>query len=162
MLAWGPAYADDPDFLAVSLGGHDYDDNEEALEVRLEYRSDRRLWIFKPFSGLMLTSESAAYGYGGVLFDVFFGRRIVLTPSFAAGFYHDGAGKDLGHPCRVSLADRERLPVRWSRTARRRPEPHLERRTGRPQPGDQHADGDLRGSLLDLAWALRRASRAVH
>ena len=97
VLAWSPVYADDPDFLAVSLGSYDYDDNEGAAEARLEYRSDRRLWIFKPFSGLMLTGDSAVYGYGGVLVDVFFGRRIVLTPSFAGGLYHDGTGKDLGH-----------------------------------------------------------------
>ena len=59
------------------------------------------MWIFKPFSGLLLTSDSAVYGYGGVLLDVFFGPRIVLTPSFAAGLYHGGAGKDLGHAVEI-------------------------------------------------------------
>jgi len=97
VLAWSPVYADDPDFLAVSLGAYDYDDNEGAAEARLEYRSDLRLWIFKPFSGLMFTGDSAVYGYGGMLVDVFFGRHIVFTPSFAAGLYHDGGGKNLGH-----------------------------------------------------------------
>ena len=96
LLLVSPARADDPDFLAFSLGGFDVNDNEEEAEVRLEYRSDIRLWFFKPFSGLAITSDSAVYGYGGVLVDVFFGRRLVASPSFAVGLYHDGAGMDLG------------------------------------------------------------------
>ena len=28
---------------------------------------------------------------------MFLGRRIVLTPSFAPGYYHEGSGLDLGH-----------------------------------------------------------------
>lgn len=93
-----PALAgEDPAFLALGAGFFDINDNEEAAEFRIEYRSARRLWIFKPFGGLMATSDAAVYGYGGILLDVFFGRRWVLTPSFAAGLYEDGGGKDLGH-----------------------------------------------------------------
>ena len=117
-----PARADDPDFLSFSLGGYDINDDEDAVEARLEYRSDIHLWIFKPFSGVMLTSESAAYGYGGILLDLYFGRRLVATPSFAAGLYHNGAGKDLGHSVefrsQIELAhrlnNRARLAVSFS------------------------------------------------
>ena len=45
----------------------------------------------------MGTTDSAFYGFGGVLVDVFFGKRWVLTPSFAAGYYDNGDGVDLGH-----------------------------------------------------------------
>ncbi len=93
-----PALAgEDPPFLALGVGFFDINDNEEAAEFRIEYRSARRLWIFKPFGGLMASSDAAIYGYGGILLDVFFGRRWVLTPSFAGGLYEDGSGKDLGH-----------------------------------------------------------------
>ncbi len=93
-----PALAgEDPPFLALGVGFFDINDNEEAAEFRIEYRSARRLWIFKPFGGLMATSDAAVYGYGGILLDLFFGRRWVLTPSFAGGLYEDGSGKDLGH-----------------------------------------------------------------
>ena len=123
-----PAQADDPDFLSFSLGGYDVNDDEDAVEARLEYRSDIKLWIFKPFSGVMLTSESAAYGYGGILLDLYFGRRLVATPSFAVGLYHNGAGKDLGHAVefrsQIELAyrfnDRSRLAVSFSHTLERR------------------------------------------
>ena len=91
-----PAGADDPDFLAFSIGGFDVNDNETAGEARLEYRSDIKLWFVKPFSGLMVNSDGGVYGYGGFLVDLFFGRRWVVTPSLAAGLYADGSGKDLG------------------------------------------------------------------
>ena len=97
-VAAPPALAgEDPPFLALGAGFFDINDNEEAAEFRIEYRAARRLWIFKPFGGLMATSDAAVYGYGGILLDVFFGRRWVLTPSFAAGLYENGSGKDLGH-----------------------------------------------------------------
>ena len=45
----------------------------------------------------MGTTDSTFYGYGGFLVDVFFGKRWVLTPSLAAGYYDKGNGLDLGH-----------------------------------------------------------------
>jgi hypothetical protein len=97
LLAAQTARADDPDFIAVALGAYDINDNKTAAEGRLEYRSDKRFGPFKPLSGLLLTSDRAAYGYMGVLIDIFLGRRLVLTPSFAPGAYRRGEGKDLGH-----------------------------------------------------------------
>jgi lipid A 3-O-deacylase len=92
------AAAEDPDFLTVAVGSFDLvQDRNQAAEFRAEYRSDRKIWIFKPFIGAMGTTDSAFYGYGGVLVDVFFGKRWVLTPSFAAGYYDQGDGLDLGH-----------------------------------------------------------------
>ena len=44
----------------------------------------------------MITGDTAIYGYGGISLDWVFGN-FILTPSFAAGLYLDGDGKDLGH-----------------------------------------------------------------
>ena len=74
-----------------------YQKKHQAAEFRAEYRLDKKVWIFKPLAGVMGTTDSALYGYGGVLVDVYFGRRWVLTPSFAAGYYEKGDGRDLGH-----------------------------------------------------------------
>ncbi len=95
----GPTAAaeDDPHFLTLAAGYYDINDDQDAAELRAEFRSADKLWIFKPFGGLMGTSDKAFYGYAGFLIDVYFGRRIVLTPSLAAGLYEDGDGKDLGH-----------------------------------------------------------------
>ncbi len=91
------AMAQDPSFLTVGTGIYDVNDNEDAGEIRMEYRSAAKYWLFKPFAGAMVSTDAAFYGYGGVLVDLHFGRRFVLTPSFAAGLYADGDGKDLGH-----------------------------------------------------------------
>ena len=92
------AQADDPDFLVIGGGWYDWNDNEEAIDFRLEYRSDYKLLgVAKPWFGIEATSEQAIYGLGGILVDLFFGRRWVLTPSFGVGVYADGNGKDLGH-----------------------------------------------------------------
>lgn len=92
------AEADDPPFFSFAVGSFDLVLNHnKATEFRAEYRSDKKLWVFKPFGGVMATSDSSFYGFGGVLLDVYFGRRIVFTPSFAGGYYERGDGKDLGH-----------------------------------------------------------------
>ena len=93
----GAARAEDPSFISFSVGAFDIGKDQTSGEGRLEYRSDLKLWIFKPFAGVMGTSDGGAYGYGGVLVDMFFGRRWVATLSFAPGYHAKGDGKDLGH-----------------------------------------------------------------
>jgi lipid A 3-O-deacylase len=87
---------DDPSFLAFSAGYYDINDNKDAFEGRVEYRHGDKLWIFKPVIGVLATHDEAVMGYAGVLVDVYFGRRWVLTPAFTPGLYRKGDGKDLG------------------------------------------------------------------
>jgi len=89
--------AEEPDFLSFSGGVFDLGKDQKAAEGRLEYRSNLKLWIFKPFAGVMGNSDGGAYGYAGGLVDVFLGRRIVTTLSFAPGYYHKGDSKNLGY-----------------------------------------------------------------
>ena len=92
-----PASADDPSFLSVGVGWYDFDKEEDAVDLRVEYRSKTKLLGFaKPWLGFELTSDIAAYAVGGILTDIFFGRRVVVTPSFGVGAYTKGDGKDLG------------------------------------------------------------------
>jgi len=94
-----PALADDPDFLSFSVGAYDWNrQKEEGAEFRLEYRSDYKLWHFKPFGALAVTSTGQYFVGAGVLVDIFLGRRFVLTPSLAPHFYGgESAELDLGH-----------------------------------------------------------------
>ena len=97
-LACAPAQADDPDFITFAGGWFDMNrQKDEAAEFRLEYRSDKKLLLFKPFGGVMATFGGASYYYAGILIDVFLGRRVVATPSFAPGYYARGSGYNLGH-----------------------------------------------------------------
>ena len=92
-----PASAEDPSFISVGVGWFDINDNEDALDLRVEYRSKAKIFdLVKPWVGVEITSDIAAYGVAGILADIFFGRRFVLTPSFGVGVYADGDGKDLG------------------------------------------------------------------
>lgn len=91
-----PAEGGDPAFLAFGIGGFDVNDDETTFQGRVEYRARERFLLFKPMAGAMVTGELGLYGYAGVLADLYFGRRWVLTPSFAAGAYDKGDGKDLG------------------------------------------------------------------
>lgn len=92
------AAEDDPSFLAFGAGYYDVNKQDEAAaDFRLEYRHGGKFWIFKPWAGIEGTSDGAFYGAAGVLIDLYFGRRIVVTPSFGAGYYENGNGKDLGH-----------------------------------------------------------------
>ena len=89
--------ADDPSFLALSAGGFDVNDNETAAEARIEFRWNRKFLGFKPMIGLLGNSKGGIYGYGGINFDVYLGRRWVLMPNFAVGGYRRGASKNLGN-----------------------------------------------------------------
>ncbi len=88
--------ADDPAFWSFSAGWFDINKQKnEAFEGRIEYRDDHKFWIFKPFGGVMATSDRAFHVFAGVLTDFYFGRRWVVTPSFAPGWYHEGDGKKI-------------------------------------------------------------------
>jgi hypothetical protein len=110
---------DDPDFLSLGAGWYDFNDDRDAVDFRVEYRSDlKMLGFLKPWVGFEFTTDRAAYGVAGILTDVYFGRRLVLTPSFGIGAYADGDGKDLGHT--VEFRSQLELGYRfddWSRIA---------------------------------------------
>lgn len=99
MVLWAlPVRAEEPAFLSFGAGYYDLFDDQAAGEARLEYRfgEQHKLWVFTPFVGAAATTDAATYGYAGIGIDVFFGQRWVATPTFAAGIYGNGNGKDLG------------------------------------------------------------------
>lgn len=88
-------------FLGLSLGVYDVLDNEEAADLRAEYRPNVS-FVFKrlkPWAGIEVTSDASLWAGGGFLFDINLGKRFVLTPSIGAGYYAPGhSDKDLGYP----------------------------------------------------------------
>ncbi len=121
--ATGRARAQDPALVSLGLGYYDINrQTNEAVDFRIEYRHGGKLWIFKPWVGIEGTSDGAVYGAAGILVDVFFGRRVVVTGSFGAGYYEEGGGKDLGHELefrsQIEIAyrfdDRSRLGLAFS------------------------------------------------
>ena len=88
---------DDPSFIALGAGAFDILHDGTAGEFRGEFRSGHRLLgLLKPFVGASVTTDGAAFGYGGFGIDVYFGQHWVLTPNVAVGAFGRGSGKDLG------------------------------------------------------------------
>ncbi|MGB0669855.1 MAG: acyloxyacyl hydrolase [Rhodospirillales bacterium] len=91
---------DDPAFLSIGAGYFDFNrQKDQGGEYRLEYRSDLKLWEFKPFLALAGSETGNYFAGAGILIDVYLGRRWVVTPSFAPHYYHGGNKQlDLGYP----------------------------------------------------------------
>jgi hypothetical protein len=91
------AKAQEPGFLTFGAGAFDFlETDNRAAQFELQYRPELKLWIFNPMIGASGTTDGSLYGYAGLSLDIFFGNRLVLRPSLAAGLYHQGNGKDLG------------------------------------------------------------------
>jgi hypothetical protein len=98
LFAAPAAMAEGGDRLLLGVGYYDINDNEDALDVRAEWRSGNDFfWGIAPFVGAEATSDGAVYGLAGIYRDFAVAPQWYVTPSFGAGLYHDGGGKYLGH-----------------------------------------------------------------
>ena len=94
-----PARADDPEFLSVGAGAFDISGDNSAALLSMEYTDKRKwLWALKPMTGFFVNHHGGLSGYAGLALDLYWGRRFVLTPSFAPGIYLKGGSADLGYP----------------------------------------------------------------
>ena len=85
------------------VGNFDFsDDKQKAILVGFQHQNeslnrDTFLGNVSPITGAFVTENSAAYIYTGIEWNLEMGKKIMFTPSFAPGLYHEGDGKDLGH-----------------------------------------------------------------
>ena len=64
---------DDPDFICFSVGAFDFNrKKDEGIESRIEYRSDKKFAIFKPFGAAGYASSGHGFIGMGVLIDLYF------------------------------------------------------------------------------------------
>ena len=91
------AQADDPAFLSFAAGSYDWNrQKDQGVEVRVEYRHDKKiLGPLKPFVAAAVSKNDTTQTFVGVgvLMDIYFGKRFVVTPSFAPHFYNGGNTK---------------------------------------------------------------------
>ena len=78
------------------------DDGKRAYLYGVEHQNenfykDTILGRLTPVTGAMITQDRATYIYTGIETNYSVGR-LNITPSFTPGLYHEGEGKDLGHP----------------------------------------------------------------
>ena len=121
------AEADDPDYLTLSAGWFDLNrQKDQGAEFSLEYRSGKKFWWFKPFVHAAGVSNGMTFLGAGVLIDVYFGRRWVVSPSFVPTLWRGKTSDlDLGHAIefrsRLEVAyrfdDRSRLGMSFSHSS---------------------------------------------
>lgn len=97
----------DQEFIDTDIGPLKIDEGgtrDQAVDLRVEYRFGSSLVpmiedyvTLRPLAAVHVTTDGALYAAGGLAFDFRLGP-VVITPSFAAGLYEKGGGKDLGHP----------------------------------------------------------------
>jgi lipid A 3-O-deacylase len=88
-----------PKLLCVGLGIFDIIHDPHHVLLQFEYRTYfHRCHYARPLIGIFGTEKGSIYVYGGIAFDIFLGKKVVLSPSFAPGLYYKGKGKDLGFP----------------------------------------------------------------
>ena len=90
----------DPSFITVAGGWFDFNrKHDEGAEFRLEYRSNKKIWLFKPFVTSAVASNGMTFVGAGVLVDIYLGPNWVVTPSFAVTWWQSKTKDlDLGHP----------------------------------------------------------------
>lgn len=86
---------------------------EAGVEVRLPWRA---FGVVGPVAGVTVTSTASTFAYSGLALDLPVGSRVRVTPSFAAGLYARGGGKDLNNP--VQFRTGLELAIRISPRAR--------------------------------------------
>ena len=89
--------------LNFYTGNFDFsDDKQSAYLIGFQHQDDNLnrdtfLGNVSPITGGFITENSAAYIYTGIEWNVDMGNKLLFTPSFTPGLYHEGDGKDLGH-----------------------------------------------------------------
>ena len=115
LLICTPAISKGYDVFGVGLFDVKFDGSKtnDAADFRYERRFNKILleigpesyefFNLKPFAGFEITSDSASYFLAGIYLEdnigiLFTGdsSNFIFTPSFGAGYYDDGSGKELG------------------------------------------------------------------
>ncbi len=112
--AWsadGFGLAKDPAYVTFSGGYFDFNRaKDEGGEFSLEYRSDKQLWLFKPFATAAYVTNGMSFVGAGVLIDLQLGDNWIIQPSFAPTWWRGKTDSlDLGYP----LEFRSRLEVAY-------------------------------------------------
>ncbi|ADJ28869.1 acyloxyacyl hydrolase [Nitrosococcus watsonii] len=87
--------ADEPSYLDFGAGAFDIVHSEISAAGYIEYRYGKKLSFIGPVMGIMANTDGGVFGYGGIYTNIKY-RRLVATPFFTVGGYHQGGSKDLG------------------------------------------------------------------
>jgi hypothetical protein len=87
-----------PSHLMVGPGIFDVDQDHPRALIQVEYRWEINCHHWRPLAAFFITTDRSFFVCGGMSYDIFMGKKLVLTPSFSPGVYYHGDGKHLGFP----------------------------------------------------------------
>ncbi len=87
-----------PSHLMVGEGSFNVTKTKPRVMAQIEYRWEVNCYHLRPLVAFFITTDTNFFACGGIAYDIFLGRKVVLTPSFAPGVYYQGHGKKLGFP----------------------------------------------------------------
>lgn len=92
------AAEDKKDYITGYIGYFDViGADNSAAQFGVEYRARPLQYGIRPTIGINATNDSSVYAYAGINWDVpVIDNQLYLIPSFVAGAYKNGDGKDLG------------------------------------------------------------------
>jgi len=82
----------------IGPGIFNVDQRHPRFMFQFEYRWEPHCHHVRPLVTLFVNTDQTFYIGGGVGYDIFIGKRFVLTPTFAAGWYEQRHGRKLGFP----------------------------------------------------------------
>lgn len=87
-----------PSHLMVGPGLFNVDRTHIRGLIQFEYRWAIRVRNLRPLVTFAIATDENFFLGGGIAYDIFFWKKVVLTPSFAPGVYFHSYGKNLGFP----------------------------------------------------------------
>jgi len=88
--------AQDNNYLSLSAGTFDFNKKiKKSTLVRLEYRSGNKILFLNPITGVMVNTDGGFFIFAGITTDLHLGKFLVLTHTFAPGYYNKGNSKEL-------------------------------------------------------------------
>jgi lipid A 3-O-deacylase len=86
------------DYISLNAGSFNaLRSDNQSFQYGAEYRFSEVDFGIRPIIGAFGTSDSAAYGYVGLNWDVaLIPNQLYIIPNFAVGAFSEGDGKDLG------------------------------------------------------------------
>lgn len=145
LLACSLHAAQIPDLVSFATGAFDVTRTKWLTwEFEMEYKphfnalkSPLSCLEFRPVFGVMSNMWKSVYVYAGINFDLLFAEHILIAPGFAAGYYGQGDGKNLGYP----LEFRSGIELAWQFSDWRRLGVHFYHLSnaslGRRNPGEE-------------------------
>lgn len=91
--------ANPPAILSFGAGIFDtFRPKHHLAQFQIEYLWSACWYGLRPIASVMTTHKGSIYVCFGAAYEILLGTRVILTPSFAPGFYWKNKGKDLGYP----------------------------------------------------------------